>query len=289
MAKTVFTTITLLPPLVTRETVLATLHDHLEMIELNPSHEEHHMTKPPPEATPEEYHCHWYSITDKVSYLPARMVTSKIKFTACFHNLAMGVQIHVYAPMGLDIREKWTLYGNLPNEPVQPPEIGIGAPISGLYLREDVEIRCNFLLTRFVKRRFKDSCATLVARLLVKSQLQEAVEGNRRLTNTSSQQQQFFPPLSLPLSPPVSVPYTASLNGEMRPARAQDEQRRWARARAQDEQRKWAQDEQRRCAYESRSATSPTFSVPNDPSGYERIAVTEMDAGPKGPVELPEA
>jgi hypothetical protein len=71
MARTVFTTITPLPPQVTRETVLATLHDHVEMIDLNPSHEEHHMTKPPPEATPEEYHCQWYSITGKVSYLSA--------------------------------------------------------------------------------------------------------------------------------------------------------------------------------------------------------------------------
>jgi hypothetical protein len=206
MARTVFTTITLLPPLVTRETVLATLHDHLEMIELDPSHEEHHMTKPPPEATPEEYHCQWYLITDKVSYLPRRMVTGKVKFTACFHDLATGVQIHVYKPMGLDIKEKWTLCGNLPHEPVQPPEIGIGAPISGLYLREDVEIRCNFLMTRFVKNTFKDRCATLVDRLLVKSQLQEVVEGNRRLTYTSSQQQQFFPPLSPPQSPPPPPP-----------------------------------------------------------------------------------
>jgi hypothetical protein len=205
------------------------------------------------------------------------MVTGKVKFTACFHDLATGVQIHVYAPMGLDIKEKWTLYGNHPHELVQPLEMGIGAPISGLYLREDVEIRCNFLMARFVTNTFKDSCATLVARLLVKSQLQEAVEGNRRLTYTSSQQQQFFPPLSPPLSPPlpgcsavqtppVSPPYTASLNGEMRLARAQDEQHRYS--------------------YKSQNSTSPTFSVPHDPSGYEQFAITEMDAGPKDPVEL---
>ena len=74
--------------------------------------------------------------------------------------------------MGLDIKEKWTVYGNLPYELVQPPELGIGAPMSGLYLREDIEIRCNFLITWFVKHRFKDSYTTLVARLLVKSQLQ---------------------------------------------------------------------------------------------------------------------
>lgn len=116
------------------------------MIELNPSHEEHHIIKSPPGVTPEEYRCQWYSITDKISYFPARILTSKAQFTACFHNLATGVQIHVYAPMGLDIKQKWTVYGNLPHEPLQPSETGIGAPISGLYLREDIEIRCNFLM-----------------------------------------------------------------------------------------------------------------------------------------------
>jgi hypothetical protein len=34
--RTVFTTITPLPAGITRETVLETLHDHIEMIDLNP-------------------------------------------------------------------------------------------------------------------------------------------------------------------------------------------------------------------------------------------------------------
>jgi len=229
MAKTLFTTITPLPAGISRETVLATLHDHLEMIDLNPSHEERHMMqKPPPEASPEEYHCQWYRITDKVSYLPANMVTGKVQFNACFHDLAMGVQIHVYAPMGLEIKEKWTLGGNLPHEPVQPAEIGIGAPITGLYLREDVEIKCNFLVTRFVKKTLKDSLSTLVARLLVKSQLQEAVATNHRLTATyDSSQQQYSPPISppflSPMSPPprLSPPNSAPLNTNYRPEWAQ--------------------------------------------------------------------
>jgi hypothetical protein len=117
MVRTVFTTITPLPSNITRETVLATLHDHLEMIDLNPSHEERHMVKPPPEASPEEYHCQWYAIIDKISYLPAGMYKGKVSFKACFHDLSTGLQTHVYAPMGIDIKEKWTLGGNLPHEP----------------------------------------------------------------------------------------------------------------------------------------------------------------------------
>jgi hypothetical protein len=202
--KTIFTTITPLPAGVSRETVMETLHDHLEMIDLNPSHEERHRINPPPEATPEEYHCTWYQITDKVSYLPAGMYTGNVSFKACFHDLAYGLQTHVYAPMGLDIKEKWTLGGSLPGEPLQPVEIGIGVPISGLYLREDVEMKCNFLMTKFVKKTLKQSLATLVARLVVKSQLQEAAASNKRLTYDPNSQ--FAPPLSPPLSPPMSPP-----------------------------------------------------------------------------------
>merc|ERR1711964_923839 len=152
MPKTIFTTITPLPAGVSRQTVLDTLHDHLEMIDLNPAHTERHRINPPPEATPEEYHCTWYQITDMISYLPG--YKGKVSFKACFHDLA-----------------------------------------SGLYLREDVEMKCNFLMTRFVRKTLKDALATLVARLVVKAQLQEAAEANKRLEWGS-------PPNSPPLSPP---------------------------------------------------------------------------------------
>jgi hypothetical protein len=226
---TTFTTITPLPPGISRETVLATLHSHEDMIDLNPSHEERHLIKAPPEASPEEYHCKWYQITDKVAYLPAGMVTGKIHFKACFHDLGLGLQTHVYAPMGIDIKEKWTVGGNLPHEPVQPAEIGVGAPISGLYLREDVVMKCNFLITRFVRKTLKDSLATLVARLVVKSQLHEAVNANHRLTYDPTQQQ-YSPPISPPLSspalmggpsPPMSPPLSAPLGMTYRPEWAQ--------------------------------------------------------------------
>jgi hypothetical protein len=197
MAKTLFTTITALPAGITRDIVRETLHDHLSMIDLNPAHTERHMINPPPEATAEEYHCKWYLITDRISYLPG--VKGNISFKACFHDLINGMQCHVYAPMGLDIKEKWTIGGNMPGEPVQPAEIGIGAPVAGLYLREDVEIKCNFMMTRFVKSQLKDALEKLVARLVVKAQLREAEEQNKRLEYA-------------PLSPPLSPPSTAGLN-----------------------------------------------------------------------------
>ncbi|TVY82898.1 hypothetical protein LSUE1_G005660 [Lachnellula suecica] len=210
--RTNFTTITPLPVGVSRETALETLHDHLEMIDLNPAHTERHPIPSPAEATPEEYHCVWYEITDKISYFPG--YSGKISFKSCFHDLTNGVQIHNYVPMGLDIKQKWSVGGNAPHEPIQPAEIGIGAPVSGLYLREDVEIRCNFLLTRFVRKQLKEALATLVARLLVKAQLSEAAERNRRLTyNTNhpcspphSHASFSPPPSNASFSPPNSPP-----------------------------------------------------------------------------------
>jgi hypothetical protein len=121
MPRTIFTTITPLPAGVSRGTVLETLHDHLEMIDLNPTHHERHRIPSPPEASPEEYHCIWYQITDLVSYIPG--YKGKVSFKACFHDLTLGLQTHCYAPMGLDIKEKWTVGGNAPGEPVQPAEI----------------------------------------------------------------------------------------------------------------------------------------------------------------------
>ncbi|CZT09062.1 hypothetical protein WAI453_001471 [Rhynchosporium graminicola] len=217
MPTTRFTTVTPLPAGISRETVLETIHDHLEMIDLNPAHTERHRIKAPAEATPEEYHCAWYQITDMISYLPG--YKGKVTFKACFHDLANGLQNHVYAPMGLDIKEKWTLGGNMPGEPVMPAEIGIGAPISGLYLREDVEMKCNFLMTRFVRRTLKDALAALVARLLVKAQLQEAAELNKRLESGSlSANSPLTPPLSSPTSP-LSPPGMESRFPRFRPQR----------------------------------------------------------------------
>lgn len=184
--RTVFTTITPLPDGITRETVLETLHSHVEMIDLNPLVEERHPIKAPAKATAEEFHCIWYSLTDKVSYLPGGLMTGKVTYQACFHDLVNGLQTHCYAPMGLDIKGKWTLGGTLPHEPKQAVEIGLGAPKNGLWLREDVDMRCNMLMTTFVKKTLKKAHLTLVDRLVEKSHLLEAESHNSRIWETKS-------------------------------------------------------------------------------------------------------
>lgn len=156
---------------------METLRNHFEMIDLNPLViERKRQDKAPPFAGPEEFHATWYQITDNIKGLPGTTT-----YYGCFHDLADGLQTHVYAPAGLDIRGKWQLGGTLPGEPSQTVELGLNIPKQGLYLREDVDMKCNFILTSFVKKTLKKSHAMLVARLLEKANLREAATNDERI------------------------------------------------------------------------------------------------------------
>ncbi|CAM1511633.1 Fc.00g091460.m01.CDS01 [Cosmosporella sp. VM-42] len=167
--RTTFTTITPLPSTISRQVAIDFLHDHLEMIDLNPLIIERHSIPPPPHALSEEHRCTWYSLTDKISYLPGGVMSGQVSYTCAFHDLPEGLQTHCYAPMGLEIRDRWSVGGSLPGEPKEPVELGLGAPQSGLYLREDVDMRCNVLMAGFVKKTLKKSHGSLVDRLATKA------------------------------------------------------------------------------------------------------------------------
>ena len=181
--KTHFTTVTPLPAGITRETVLTTLHAHTEMIDLNPLVTERHPIRPPPAASAEEAHCQWYSISDKISYLPG--VHGSLTFMGCFHDLPDGLQTHILAPMGLDMKGRWTLGGSLPGEHRQPQELGLGVPKQGLWLKEDVVMKCNFAMTRFVRKTTEKAHSTLVDRLVEKAHIKEGDIYNERLEGAS--------------------------------------------------------------------------------------------------------
>ncbi|KAF2430303.1 hypothetical protein EJ08DRAFT_554545, partial [Tothia fuscella] len=166
--RTCFSTVTPLPADISRETVLSTLRNHFEMIDLNPLVIDRHKSKAPDYALEEELHAHWYAITDSIKYVPG-MKGIATTYHGCFHDLADGIQTHVYAPAGLEIKGRWTLGGSLPGEPPQPVELGLDLPRVGLWLKEDVDMKCNILLTSFVKRTLKKSHSHLVGKLLEKA------------------------------------------------------------------------------------------------------------------------
>ncbi|KAI4228261.1 MAG: hypothetical protein L6R36_001764 [Xanthoria steineri] len=204
--RTVFTTITPLPAGITRETVIETLHNHFEMIDLNPLVIERHLTKAPRKASPEEFHSIWYHVVDKINYFPG--YSGRTEFDVCFHNLNNGLQTHVYAPLGLDIKDKWSLGGSLPHEPKEPVEIGFGVPKEGLWLREDVDMRCNIMATGFVKKTLKKAHGTLVERLVEKAHIRETKLHNMRLEehNSNSILSYYSDPRSPGLASPLLSP-----------------------------------------------------------------------------------
>ncbi|GAB7350098.1 hypothetical protein MBLNU459_g0765t1 [Dothideomycetes sp. NU459] len=170
--RSIYTVITPLPATISRQTAVEQLHNHSEMIELNPLVIKHVQCKPPPNAPADEFHCTWYELTDKITYLPG--IKGKVNYKACFHDLPIGIQTHVYAPAGLEIKEKWSIGGNEPHEEREIIEIGLaglGVPREGLYLREDVDMRCNVFLNNFVKGNLRKAHQVLVERLVIKADL----------------------------------------------------------------------------------------------------------------------
>lgn len=171
--RTVYTNITPLPPQITRQIAVNELHDHGMMIKLNPLVIGYEQTTPHNNAPADEYHCTWYEITDRVSYLPG--VKGLVKYKACFFDRPIGLQTHCYAPTGLDIKGKWSVGGNMPGEPREARELGVDTPRDGLYLREEVDMRCNIMMTSFVKKNLKNAHKVLVERLLKKVEFVEEV------------------------------------------------------------------------------------------------------------------
>jgi len=163
--RTTFTSITPLPKTTTRSAAVSWLHNHVQMIRLNPLVIRLQETTPPPNASADEYNCAWYEITDEISYLPGGLYKGEVTYKACFNDLPNGIQTHTFAPAGLDLRGKWTVGGNEPGEPRETLELGMDAPREGLYVREDVDMRCNIFLTGFVKKNLTKSHKSVVDKL----------------------------------------------------------------------------------------------------------------------------
>lgn len=69
----VFTSITALPSGITRQSVLDTYHNHVEMIELNPLVVERFQCKPPSYSPEEELNSTWYTIKGTRHVFPSSM------------------------------------------------------------------------------------------------------------------------------------------------------------------------------------------------------------------------
>lgn len=178
--KEVFTIITPIPGFIPRQLAIDILHSHSEVITLNPLVLDHKPIKAPRNAAADEYYSTWYEINQRIQYVPGigKIGSGKISFNGCFHDMPWGLQTHIYAPMNVDLKNRYRIAGNQPGiEPPEQQEIGLaqlGAPSDGLYLRDDVEIKCNVAVVSFVKAQLKSASKDMVSRIIKKAELLDA-------------------------------------------------------------------------------------------------------------------
>lgn len=176
---TSFTTITPIPASTSRETAIKALHNHSAMIELNPLVIQYDRVKTPALAPAEEYPWAWFQLTDKLLRLPRRIHFGNVTYKVSFNDLPDGLQSHVYAPAGLEIKTKWTVEGNTPGEPSEPAESAPSdAPREGLYLHEDVVIYSRPFMTTYVKKTMRKAHAVLVERLVANANAPQKRRGS---------------------------------------------------------------------------------------------------------------
>lgn len=200
MKRTVFTTTTTLPATIPRGTVIDTLHNHQEMIELNPLVIRYSRCQPTPSAPDEERASDWtwYELTDRISFLPGKLFRGKISYKGSFRDLPRGLRTHIYAPTGVDIRATWSVGGNKEvgeegqtSSDATNMNDGLDGEGQGLYLREEVDLRCPFWSAGFVKRTMRRSHGVLVDRLIGKA-------GHGAEAQQQQQQQPASPGLASP-------------------------------------------------------------------------------------------
>ncbi|EYE90288.1 uncharacterized protein EURHEDRAFT_489391, partial [Aspergillus ruber CBS 135680] len=151
------------------------------MIELNPLVIRYSRCQPTPSAPDEERASSWawYELTDRIKFLPGKWFRGKISYKGSFRDLPGGLRTHVYAPTGVDIRATWSVEGNKEGGEGEGHEEGQassdatamndGLHGQGLYLREEVDLRCPFWSAGFVKRTMRRSHGVLVDRLIGKA------------------------------------------------------------------------------------------------------------------------
>ncbi|GAQ46176.1 similar to An18g02600 [Aspergillus niger] len=169
--KEVYTNTISLPSNIPRKLAIDILHNHGEIISLNPLVISHTPIKAPRNAPADEYYSTWYEITERVRYVPGT-----ISFKGCFHDEPWGLKTHTYAPMGVDLRKTYRIIESPINDPLPAFTVtqSAGNKNGGLCLREDVEIECNITLISFVKSQLRAASKILVDRLIKKAELLDA-------------------------------------------------------------------------------------------------------------------
>ncbi|KAK8061495.1 hypothetical protein PG994_007861 [Apiospora phragmitis] len=199
-----------LPRNVTRQAVIEFLHSHEDIIDLSPLVKERHPIKAPASAPPHMQqqlgHASWWSITDKISYLPGHLLNGQYTYTGAFLNKATGLEAYIDAPAGTTLKDVWTVEqspssstSSCPSCPSCPSSSQATKSATtttqpgetDLYIRVDSSARCHFALRGFVRKMLKKSHAELVRRLAAKAQLNASAFGWSDCTSMSMSNDDF--------------------------------------------------------------------------------------------------
>ncbi|KAK8075175.1 hypothetical protein PG997_009838 [Apiospora hydei] len=178
-----------LPRNVTRQAVIEFLHSHEDIIDLSPLVKERHPIKAPASAPPHMPQqqqlgqaASWWSITDKISYLPGHLLNGTYTYTGAFVNKSTGLEAYIDAPAGTSLKDVWSVVqspkstapsSSSSSQATTPAQSGE----TDLYIRVDTSARCHFALRGFVRKMLKKSHAELVRRLAAKTQLNASAFG----------------------------------------------------------------------------------------------------------------
>ncbi|KAM4055856.1 hypothetical protein HRG_002783 [Hirsutella rhossiliensis] len=218
--KEAYTVVTPIPGFIPRQLAIDILHAHSEVIMLNPLVLSHRPIPAPRTAAADEFYSTWYEIVERIQYVPGigRAGSGQITFCGCFHDLPWGLQTHVHAPLNIDLRHRYRVAGNQPGVegPDEQRELGLeelGAPRDGLYLREDIEIKCNIAMVSFVKAQLRAASRQMLDRFIKKAELLDAgvlqaMMENGKLKTINPNDRSRPPPIH---APPYPGPPSPSL------------------------------------------------------------------------------
>ncbi|KAF2732875.1 hypothetical protein EJ04DRAFT_513622 [Polyplosphaeria fusca] len=172
-----------IPPHLTRESIIAALHDHntcLSLQALTTGHtklpDTHPETKKDTYWYPVDLHdVTTYSVSETVTLVPGIGDWGKryLTFPSCFQNTPHGVKTRADAPGGVVLRAEFRVIPGGADEGEVDGE-GEGVGDAEWVLVEDVEVQCAWYLMPFVRRGMEDGHRDICRKVI------EKVEMSRR-------------------------------------------------------------------------------------------------------------
>lgn len=123
----------------------------------------HRMSPHEPLPNGEDADGDWYSVTEKLPYLPSFIYSFSTIYA--FLDTPTGVIRHSYAPLGLELKSTWCI-DKLDDEVECGAKLDNETRTTVRNLKEHVEMQCHSLLRSFVQSAMENAHSSVVKSLL---------------------------------------------------------------------------------------------------------------------------